>query len=192
MTLMTNELIVFLFLEGVIWVMQAIAMVSAVQILAKWDFSSVTPLQYRLEKRAYLVVAIIFFSLLFKIILLPFFSYMIDRLALIVPGAMCGAGVISANDYGFPLLVLKFVIVLLMGLWIVVNRADMKARDYPYFRLKFWLFLVIFLLVSLESVMDLLYITNISLAAPVACCSTIYGGPRPTSRCRSVLISGVC
>lgn len=175
MILLSNEVIIFLFVEALLLLLQSIAFISAITILTRWDFASSTSLQYRLEKRAYLVVLIILFTLGFKILLLPYFSYTIDQLSAIVPGAMCGAGVISANEYGEVLLSLKVMILFLTGTWLILNNEDIKAKAYPYFRAKFWLFIVIFLLVVTESILDVLYLINIETDAPVSCCSTIYG-----------------
>jgi hypothetical protein len=55
-------------------------------------------------------MSIVFFVILLKMLLLPYFVYTIDTLSNIVPGAMCGAGVIKANAYGNPLLALKIII----------------------------------------------------------------------------------
>jgi len=175
MILLSNEVIIFLFVEALLLLLQGIAFVSAVGILARWNFEASTALQYRLEKRAYLVVLIILFTLGFKMVLLPYFSYTIDQLSAIVPGAMCGAGVISSNDYGPPLLSLKVLIVFLTGSWLILNAEDIKASSYPYFKAKFWLFIIIFILVVVESIVDVLYLINIPTGAPVSCCSSIYG-----------------
>ena len=175
MVFLSNEVVVFLFIEALLLILQSIAFINAVVILRHWDFGSTSSLQYKLEKRAYLVVLIILFTLGFKSIQLPFFSFTIDKLSNIVPGAMCGAGVISANEYGPLLLVLKVAILFLTGIWLILNNQDLKETDYPYFKAKLWFFILIFLFVVMESVLDILYLANISILSPVSCCSTIYG-----------------
>ncbi len=175
MILLSNEVVVFLCLEAVLLGLLTLAFVSAIQILRHWDFHSTSTAQYRLEKRAYLVVLIVLFSLIAKITLLPFFGYMVDELAAIVPGAMCGAGVISANGFGSPLLALKVVILALGGTWLIVNKEDLAAVDYPHFIAKFRFFLVIYLFVLVETVLDVLYLSSISTLSPVQCCSKIFG-----------------
>ncbi len=42
---------------------------------------------------------------------------------------MCIAGVIGANDYGEALLLLKIFIVFLLGIWLIVNRIDIKSKN---------------------------------------------------------------
>ncbi len=175
MILLANEVVVFLFLEAVLLILLSVALVNTLTILKSWDFSSTTPAQYALEKRAYLVVLVILGTLFFKILLLPFFSHTVDQLAAIVPGAMCGAGVIESNGYGPVLLLLKVVILFLAGIWLIANHEDLQAEDHPHLHAKFRFFLLIYAAVALESALDWLYLTNISTLTPVQCCSGIYG-----------------
>ncbi len=175
MILMANEVVVFLFLEAVLLVLLTVALVNTLTILKSWDFTATTPAQYALEKRSYLVVLVILGTMVFKILLLPFFSHTIDQLSGIIPGAMCGAGVIASNGFGPLLLLLKVVVLFLAGIWLFANREDLRAENHPHFRAKLKFFLLIFLAVAVESVLDWLYFLNISTLTPVQCCSGIYG-----------------
>jgi len=144
-------------------------------MLKRWDFTASSSLQYRLEKMGYLVGVSIFFIALVKIVLFPFFANLIDSLSEIVPGAMCGAGVMGANEYGLPLLGLKIVIIYLCGVWLLLNREDMNAKNYPLMRKKLIFFVVLFSLILLEFILQIVYFLNIELKEPVACCSLIFG-----------------
>jgi hypothetical protein len=175
MILLANEVVVFLFLEAILLVLLTVALVNALDILKRWDFSLTTATQYALEKRAYLVVLIIAGTLVFKILLLPFFSHTLDRLAAIIPGAMCGAGVIGANGFGSILLLLKVAVLFLAGIWLIANDKDLRAEDHPHLRTNLRFFLLVYAAVAAESVLDWLYLTNISTLTPVQCCSGIYG-----------------
>lgn len=112
--------------------------------------------------------------MLIKIILLPFFTSVVDELSNIVPGAMCGAGVISANDFGFPIFIMKLLGLFLGVCWIIANKIDLK-NNYSFTKRKYELFFLIFGLLILEFYLVALYFSNISLETPVACCSIIYG-----------------
>jgi len=173
--LLNNEVIVYLLSEAVLYMLLLVAFLVTVGLLKKWNFDAFTTEQFTLENRSYLVMTIIFFAMVLKMILLPYFVYTIDTLSDLVPGAMCGAGVIKANSYGNPLLVLKIVILFLSGFWLNINRLDLKAKHYPYMKLKAWLFLLIFLLLSAEFLLDILYFTHIETTKPVSCCSAIFG-----------------
>ena len=173
--LLSNEVIVYLLSETVLYLLLFIAFLSTLGLLKRWNFDSFTTEQFTLENRSYLVMTIIFFAMLLKVILLPYFVYTIDNLSNLIPGAMCGAGVIKANEYGNPLLSLKIIILFASGLWLSMNSIDLKAKSYPYLKLKSWFFILIFFLLSGEFILDILYFTHIETTNPVSCCSVIFG-----------------
>jgi len=173
--LLSNEVIVYLLSETVLYVLLFIAAVATLGIVKGWDFDRFTKRQFDLENRSYLVMSIIFFVLGLKMLLLPYFAYTIDALSPLVPGAMCAAGVIDANAYGSPLLLLKIIILFLSGLWLGVNRIDLEGKHYPYMKLKSWFYLLLFVLLSAELVLDILYFSKIETTNPVSCCSVIFG-----------------
>ena len=173
--LLNNQVIVYVLSESILYLLLFVAMISTVLFLAKWDFGSYSEQQFRLESRAYLVMTIIFFVFAVKFLLLVYFVFTLDSLSLLVPGAMCAAGVVSANDYGMPLLFLKLLILFFLLLWMRINKYDLEAKDYPLFRLKSWLFMVIFLLITVEAGLDYAYFMHIDILQPVSCCSTLYG-----------------
>ena len=108
--LFSNQVIVYLLSEFTLFMLLFIAFVITVTILIKWDFNSYSEYQFRLERRAYLTMTILLFVFVVKFFLLIYFVFAIDSLSLLVPGAMCAAGVISANDYGMLLLLAKLLI----------------------------------------------------------------------------------
>lgn len=173
--LLSSEVIVYLLSEALLYLLLFIAAVATLGILKGWNFDSFTKRQFDLENRSYLVMSIIFFVLGLKMLLLPYFAYTIDALSLLVPGAMCAAGVIDANDYGSPLLLLKIIILFLSGLWLGINRLDLEEKHYPYMKLKSWFYLLLFVLLSVEMVLDILYFSRIETTNPVSCCSVIFG-----------------
>lgn len=172
---LSAQVLIYLFSQTLLFLLGIIAFIGGVGILKNWDFNAASTKQYALEKKAYLIVLIILFSLIFKILLVPYFAYTIDKLSSIVPGAMCAAGVIGANDYGNPLLMIKIALLFLIGIWMIVNHEDLKAPNYPFFREKFWFFIVIFVLMCVEYYFDIAYFSHISLEQPVSCCSVIFG-----------------
>jgi len=173
--LLSNEVIVYLLAETLLYLLLFIAFIVTLGLLKRWNFDVFTTEQFKLENRSYLVMTIIFFVMLLKVLLLPYFVYTIDNLSDLIPGAMCGAGVIKANAYGNPLLSLKIIILFLSGLWLSVNNIDLKEKNYPYLKLKAWFFIIIFLFLTGEFALDLLYFTHIETTNPVSCCSVIFG-----------------
>ena len=173
--LLNNQVIVYLLSESILFLMLTLAMAGNVTLLAKWNFGSFSEEQYHLERRAYLVMTILLFAFAVKFVLLLYFVFTIDSLAVLVPGAMCAAGVISANSYGMPLLFIKLLILFAVMLWMTINSYDLKAKDYPLFGAKSWLFVLIFALSAIEIWLDYTYFMHIDLLKPVSCCSTLYG-----------------
>ncbi len=173
--LLSNEVIVYLLSETILYILLFVAFLSTLGLLKRWNFDAFTTEQFTLENRSYLVMTIIFFVMLLKVILLPYFVYTIDNLSDLIPGAMCGAGVVKANEYGNPLLSLKIIILFLSGLWLSINSIDLKEKSYPYLKLKSWFFVLIFVFLSTEYILDILYFTHIETTNPVSCCSVIFG-----------------
>jgi len=173
--LLNNQVIVYLLSESILFGLLFIAFVITVGILFKWDFGSYSEQQFRLERRAYLVMTILLFVFTVKFLLLVYFVFAIDSLSLLVPGAMCAAGVISANDYGMLLLFLKLLILFSLLLWMVLNSYDLNAKNYPLFHIKSWFFIAIFLVIAIETGVDFAYFSHIDTLKPVNCCSTLYG-----------------
>lgn len=173
--LLNNQVLVYLLSEAVLFVLALVAFVVTVGLLRRWDFGSFSQRQFGLERRAYLVMSVIGFVFVAKLFLVIYFVYTIDALALLVPGAMCAAGVISANGYGLNLLFVKLVILFVLLLWVALNRYDLEAKSYPIFRAKSWLFVGIFALLTLGLWLDISYFIHIDITVPVSCCSALFG-----------------
>ena len=171
---LSNEVIIFFTIESILLLLLTIAFYFVFYLLKQWDFQSTTTKQYNLEKKSYLVTVIIYFTLVIKLLLLPYFIYTIDILSNIIPGAMCGAGVISANIYGETLLVLKTLLLFISASWLVLNKIDIQAKTFPYFKSKLWFFMFILILFIYEFYLNIQYFNNLSTTSLVTCCSAIY------------------
>ena len=164
--LLLSDFIILLLQLGVLYII--------IQIISKWNFNSYTSFSFKLEDRSYFAMLIIYFTTIVKILLYPYFIYTLDTLSSILPGAMCGAGVISANIYGEKLLIFKTVVLFIGGIWIVINNLDIKQK-HTYFMInksKIYLLLAFFLII--EFFYEINFFTHLSTIAPVTCCSAIY------------------
>ncbi len=173
--LLNNQVLVYLLSETVVLVLLGVAFWMDIGLLKHWDFGSFSERQFGLERRAYLVMTIVSFAFIVKLFLIIYFVFTIDSLSVLVPGAMCAAGVISANDYGLYLLMTGLVLLFMMMLWLALNRYDLEAKTYPVFRSKSWLFVLIFLMALAEMALAFAYFSHIDIHQPVSCCSTLYG-----------------
>ncbi len=175
---LSDEIIAFLAIELVIIVLMAVSQFHVIHILRKWNFAATTNLQYLLEKKNYLVNTILSFAMACKIVLFIFFALALNELASIVPGAMCSAGVVGSNRYGNFLLLLKILLIFGFGLWLIINRFDLKALNFPFLRRKYALFSLLFALILVEFGLEILFFVNIPLKVPVFCCSIVFQAPK--------------
>ncbi|MFB1032154.1 MAG: hypothetical protein QMB77_01385, partial [Aliarcobacter cryaerophilus] len=170
---LSNEILIFLFLQTTIYTLLLISFIYSITILRDWDFKKSTALQYKLEKRSYLVILIISFSLFIKILLFFYFIFSIDNLSHFVVGAMCAAGIFSL-EYGEISLFLKLANLFFIGIWFVLNSLDLKRKDYKYTKIKLLLFIFIFICLTFEYILDFKFLSNIPLNEAVECCSVIF------------------
>ncbi|MEA3371148.1 MAG: hypothetical protein U9Q40_07395 [Campylobacterota bacterium] len=174
--LLSPEVAVTLFIDIFLFLLLTLAFYQSIVLLKGYNVNAASAYQYKLEKKSYLLITIISIAIIIKFLLLPFFVHTLDILSYIVPGAMCGAGVIQANEYGEITLFVKIVIVLLSMLWFRLNAKDEKTKQQPYFKIKLYFFIFVYLLLVVELFLELNFFINISTESPVLCCGSIYAG----------------
>ena len=172
---LNSQVLIYLISEGIAFIVITISSYYALLILKGWSFESFTQKQFELEQKLFLQSTLIKILLFIKTILLIYFVYTIDALAILIPGAMCAAGVISANSYGLDLLFIKLALIFFLLLWDNINTIDIEAKNYPAVKLKSWLNLFIFTLFIVELFLDINYFSNINVNLPVSCCSALFG-----------------
>ncbi|MFZ1289710.1 MAG: hypothetical protein WAR79_06455 [Melioribacteraceae bacterium] len=172
--LLAPEVIVLFIEDFLLLVFNTIAAVIAYKICKNFNLNESSQSQYNLEKQSYLASYIIKFSLYLKIISIIFFIYTLDKLSLIIPGAMCAVGVTSASGYGFYLLLIKILNIYLYGFWILINNQDMKNENYPFTKSKFKYFLYIYVFFLAEVILQYFYFFDINPQEIVSCCSTVF------------------
>lgn len=163
-----------LFIELLLLAILSVAFLYTLIILKNYNSELMSAYQYQLEKRSYLVVTIVWVALLIKMVLLPFFTHTLNELSNSIPGAMCAAGVVSANEYGGVLLVFKIFLILLISLWMLINTQDARSRSRKYFKKKMLFFVAIYVVFVVEIILEILFLTALSTENPVRCCSAIY------------------
>ena len=145
-----------------------------VKILAAWDLRSGSESQLRLERQTYLVSTMLAYVLVMQLFGLFFFIATADRLHVLFTGAMCAAGTLNVNGFGYPDLILKLVNFLLAGVWLVVNHADTKGYDYPLIRFKY-AFLVVFTpLIVTEAILQCGFFFNLRADVITSCCGSLF------------------
>jgi hypothetical protein len=143
-------------------------------ILRSWDMGSGSSRQLELERRTYLISTILSYVFTFQLLSLFLFVYTADSICPLFVGAMCAAGTLNVNSFGYPVLGLKIVNFLLAGLWLVLNTADNRAEDYPLIRKKYALLLAIVPLLVLETAFQFLYIRGLNPNVITSCCGSLF------------------
>lgn len=172
--ILSAELLTIYILDIIFVFFGVIAFFYSVKIALFYNPLATTQKQYKLEKQSYLSATIIKYLLGVKIPLFLFFIFTLDKLSSIIVGAMCGAGVIDATEYGTQLLVLKLLNLYLFGYWLVLHNEDMKDETQPYTRRKFVVFVVIFFLFIAEIFLEYYTFSSIDPNEVVDCCGVIY------------------
>ena len=168
-------IIALLVASALISLMALLSSWHGLRILRSWDLSSGSALQLDLERRTYLISTVLAYVLGFQLASLFLFIYMGDALAGLFTGAMCAAGTLNVNGFGYPVLLLKVLNFLLAGLWLVLNHADNQAEDYPLIRKKYGLLLVLAPLVLLEAVLQAWYFAGLNPEVITSCCGSLFG-----------------
>ncbi len=150
------------------------AAMTGLRIVHCWDLASGSALQLDLERRTYLVSTILTVVMLFEIFSLFLFVYTADHLHPLFAGAMCAAGTLNVNGYGYPLLVVKIFSVLGCGIWLIVNQADNQAEDYPLIRFKYRLLFAVTALLAVGALLQTLYFKGLAANVITSCCGTLF------------------
>jgi hypothetical protein len=145
-----------------------------VQILRRWDLRSGSELQLGLERKTYLVSTLLTYLFAAQILSLALFVFTADRIHSYFVGAMCAAGTLKANGFGYPTLLLKGLNAVLAGLWLIVNAADNKGFDYPLIRKKYAGLLALAPLVLAETVLQAGTFLRLKPDIITSCCSTLF------------------
>lgn len=155
------------------------AVVYGIQIIRHWDIASGSERQLLLERKTYLISTIVNYAFAFQLLSFFLFIYTADDLCTLFVGAMCAAGTLNVNAFGYPTLILKLISFLLAGTWLIVNTADNKAHDYPLIRYKYWLLVGILPVVLAETVVQLLYFGKLEPNIITSCCGTLFSAETP-------------
>lgn len=148
------------------------------RILERWDLHSGSELQLELERRTYLISVILSYTLVFQILSLFLYIFTADNLHSQFTGAMCAAGSLGVNGYGYPVLILKILNCLLAGVWLIINHVDTRGYDYPLIRTKYGLLNILAPLILLEAVLQFAYFLTLKADVITSCCGSLFSTDR--------------
>ncbi|MCE5263979.1 MAG: hypothetical protein LLG97_10645 [Deltaproteobacteria bacterium] len=149
-----------------------------VRIIRRWDIRSGSEEQLALERRTYLISTILSYVFVFQIGSLFLYIYTADSLHNLFVGAMCAAGSLNVDPYGYPAFLLKILNCILAGLWLIINYTDNRAHDYPLIRKKYGLLLVLAPLIVTEAVVQWLYFAQMRADVITSCCGSLFSSDK--------------
>jgi hypothetical protein len=149
-----------------------------IRIIRRWDLQSGSEQQLDLERNTYLISTILSYMLLFQAGSFFLYIYTAESLHSQFIGAMCAAGTLNANSYGYPTFLLKMLNLIFSALWLIVNYADNHAYDYPLIKKKYAMLLVLAPLIVAETVLQTAYFTGLKGDVITSCCGSLFGAGR--------------
>ena len=172
--ILAPEVLTLLILNSIFLLLATVAFILSVQIFLKWDTNATTQTQYTLEKQSFLAATIIKYIFAIKLPLFLFFVFTLDKISTLLTGAMCAAGVVDATEYGTYLLILKLLNLYLFGFWLTLHYLDINSPNLPYSKIKFEFFIIAFLFLLVEIVLEGIMFSAIDIDKMVSCCGTLY------------------
>ncbi|MDD2898741.1 MAG: hypothetical protein PHI31_08510 [Desulfuromonadaceae bacterium] len=151
------------------------------QIIRRWDVASGSELQLTLERKTYLISCMVGTVLAAQLLTLFLFITTADKISPLLVGAMCAAGSLKANSFGYPALCAKIAVFVLGAIWLIINHADNLGYDYPLVKPKYLLLLVIAPLSILESALQILYFSGLKPDIITSCCGSQFSDSAQSS-----------
>jgi hypothetical protein len=93
---------------------------------------------------------------------------------------MCAVGALNVNEFGFPALYLQLALFFLAALWLALNHADSRARDYPLVKLKYALLLAAIPLFAASLALQMQYFLGLKADVITSCCGSMFSADAPT------------
>jgi len=148
------------------------------QVIKHWNIESGDELQLILERKTYLISTLL--SYVFGLQLLSLFLYIFtaDTLRSLFVGAMCAAGTLNVNGFGYPTLELKIVSFILAGLWLVLNHADNQGYDYPLIKKKYLLLALVAPFIIVETILESAYFMGMEPDVITSCCGSLFSSEK--------------
>jgi hypothetical protein len=148
----------------------------ALAIVRDWNIRSGSERQLVLERRTYLLSTVVTIVLAVQLLSLLLFVLNADRMAALFTGAMCAAGTLNVDAYGFPSLLAQVAVFFLAAAWLAINHADVQSPDYPLVRTKYKLLLGLTPVVAGAFALQLLYFLGLKADIVTSCCSRVFTG----------------
>jgi hypothetical protein len=148
----------------------------ALAVIRHWDIASGSERQLTLERRTYLISALLTCVLATQLLSLLLFVFNADRMAPLFVAAMCAVGTLNVNEFGFPALFTQIAVFFLAAIWLAIHHLDIQAPDYPLVRIKYVLLLGLAPLLLAAFVLQLRYFLGLKADVLTSCCARLFSG----------------
>jgi hypothetical protein len=146
----------------------------SLSVLSGWNLSSGSEFQLKLERRTYLIAVLLSFTFISSTAAFIYFVATAESISSQFVGAMCATGILNANSFGWPTLILKICIFFGTTVWLVINYLDNLGYDYPLIRLKYGFLIGLLPLFVFESIYLFLFFSNLNPNLIVSCCGSMF------------------
>jgi hypothetical protein len=146
----------------------------AIHVIRHWKITSGSERQLTLERRTYLMSALVVLVMVTQLLALLLFVFNADKMSAMFVGAMCAVGALNADQYGFPALLAQIAVFFLAAMWLAINHVDTRAPDYPLVRVKYALLLGMAPILVLAFALQLQYFLGLKADVLTSCCSRVF------------------
>ena len=172
--LLNPSILALILVSAVVAFLMLLAGGFGLRVLRHWDIASGSERQLRLEQGTYLISTLVAFCFLAELVSLLLFVYNAEQMSSQFVGAMCATGVLNVDPYGWPALYLKIAVFFAGAVWLMLNRIDTRAYDYPLIRVKYRLLLLIVPLVLAELGVQTLCVLEMDPDIITSCCGALF------------------
>ena len=172
--LLNPAILALILVSVVVLLMMVASALFALQLLRHWDIRSGSERQLSLERRTYLIATLMTWVFAFELLSLLLFVYTAESLSGQFVGAMCATGVLNANPWGWPTLLLKIGLFFGGALWLALNGLDNRGEDYPLIRHKYALLLLLVPFIAAEAWLQLQFFLALSPNIITSCCGSLF------------------
>lgn len=144
------------------------------RVLRRWDLKSGSPEQLLMERKTYLISTLLMNVLVFEVLALFLFIQTAERLHGLFVGAMCAAGTLYVNPFGYPALMARITLSALAGLWLLINRMDNRSPSYPLIRLRYGMLMALAPLALASATLSWMYLTGLKADVITSCCGALF------------------
>jgi hypothetical protein len=166
----------------------AAAAVKAFRIVLGWNPASADRAQISLEIEAEAAVVMARWALWITLLSIMLMILGVTNVfPALIPGAMCGTGVMQAmGPAGTGFLILNAILLGILLFWNTVEKLDRRRPDYPLARLGARLLLLALPVAVLAFVQSVSAAFGVDTHRPVDCCAVVYDQYRTLSEAQSI------